>query len=151
MKKLFSILMLVALITTTANAQTPFVRSRTVSSLLTQNDTLISSSSGDTIYHVYQSVGAANVTIQLDVTKLSGTWAGKAYIYGSVKGINYILIDSSTVYAANGINPAANIYSKSWVYSPGQYNFYQVITYSSGTETLLPKVYGRFTPLYNKQ
>lgn len=152
MKKLLILLIVAAttLLYNTGLAQTPFARTRTATATAagTTVDTLTSSSSSDTIYHTLQIPGTNYLTIQLDVVKVSGTFASKAFIYGSTTGNNYVLIDSSAVYNANSLN--ANTYTKAWSYSPGLYLWYKVVTYSSGTETLLPKVTAVIKPYYQR-
>lgn len=80
---------------------------------------------------------AATVSVQLDVTQVSGTIAGKAYLQGSVNGVNYVTIDT-TAFAAGAV------YTKIWTYTSEPYVFYRVIGYSTGTVSANVAVYGAF-------
>ena len=145
MKKIIAILLLsitmIALTAVSANAQISFSRTSTSG---VAKDTL---TNADTITHSINASPFCNTAIQIDVKLSSGTFGGKAYLYGSVNNIGYILVDSSATYVANGLGSQ---YSKVWTITSAPYSFWKVVSYGSGTAKQLPKVYGSFTPLYNK-
>lgn len=145
MKKLFSILLLIATfaaITPDANSQV-FTRSRTIYSTLNV-DTLKSVAGADTIFHMGQLSGNANAMIQLDVKRNSGTIAGKAYLYVSAlqtppaytsAGLaGWTLQDSSAAYTLTGYQQlSTDTYTHKWEFKPIGALWYMVATYSSGT------------------
>jgi hypothetical protein len=70
-------------------------------------DTISTSSSRDTVTKVITATaGYSALGIQVVTTKVSGTVAGKAYLYGSLDGINYTLTDSSAAFADQTTNTA---------------------------------------------
>ena len=73
------------------------------------------------------------VSLQPIVTKSSGTMAGKSYLYSSVDGSNYVLIDSVT--NAN-VTTNTSIWNKT---SAARY--WQIITNGATTVTALVKAY----------
>lgn len=74
---------------------------------LVAGDTLAMSASSDTVSKVIRATaGYSALGIQVNVTKLSGTVAGKAYLFGSLDGTNYVLTDSSAAFADQTTNIA---------------------------------------------
>lgn len=58
----------------------------------------ITNTSSDTMAYVFSAAKLYSVVaIQPVVTKASGTMAGTAYLYGSIDGVNYVLLDSLTL------------------------------------------------------
>jgi hypothetical protein len=74
---------------------------------LVAGDTLTTSSSRDTVTKVITvTAGYSALGIQVVTTKVSGTVAGKAYLYSSLDGTNYTLTDSSAAFANQTTNTA---------------------------------------------
>lgn len=70
-----------------------------------------------------------SVSIQTNLTKLSGTAAGKVYLLGSLDGVNYVKDDSLTV---------ANVTTQSKIFTsnPSKYVFYRVSFVGTGTQSV---------------
>jgi hypothetical protein len=74
---------------------------------LVVGDSVITSSSRDTVTKIITATaGYSALGIEVVGTKLSGTISAKAYLYGSVSGINYELTDSSAAFANQTTNTA---------------------------------------------
>ena len=121
----------------TASAQQGYTRTRTA--FATTNPTADTLTNADTILHstIAPAGEIKQVTIQVDLYKVSGTIAGKAIVYGSVNGFLYTPVDSVTF-----VDGAT--FTKVFSYAAGVYWKYRVITYESGTGVCLPKVTGLF-------
>jgi hypothetical protein len=101
MKKFLVILSVVVGIASTAMAQ------RATLFPLVAGDTLTTSSSRDTVTKVITATaGYSALGIEVVTTKVSGTVAGKAYLYSSLDGTNYTLTDSSAAFANQTTNTA---------------------------------------------
>lgn len=101
MKKLLILLSVVVGIASTTMAQ------RATLAPLVAGDTISTSSSRDTVTKVITATaGYSALGIQVVTTKVSGTVAGKAYLYGSLDGTNYTLTDSSAAFADQTTNTA---------------------------------------------
>lgn len=85
---------------------------------LAAGDTLSMSASSDTVSKVIRATaGYSAIGIQVNMTKLSGTAAGKAYLYGSLDGTNYVISDSSAAFTNITTNVAQFSKSSSpWTY-----------------------------------
>jgi hypothetical protein len=87
-------------------ASTAFAQRATLFPLIA-GDTLTTSTSRDTVTKVITaSAGYSALGIQVVTTKVSGTVAGKAYLYSSLDGTNYTLTDSSSAFANQTTNTA---------------------------------------------
>jgi hypothetical protein len=74
---------------------------------LALGDSLSMSTSSDTVTKVIPVTGGyATFKIQVNVTKLSGTVIGKAYLYTSLDGVNYQITDSSGAFTDQTTNVA---------------------------------------------
>lgn len=84
-------------------------------------DTISTSTSRDTVAKVIQATAGYSVaSFEITGTKISGTVSLKAYLYGSLLGTNYNLIDSSAAFANQTTNSA-------WfIKTPPGYNYYKV-------------------------
>lgn len=96
-----------------------------------------------TNYLTKQINGAASVvTVQLVITKISGTAAGTAVLQGSINGTNYVTLHYATGGATTGSQndsfTLTNVttQSVSWVIAPSHYNYYRVSVTGSGTQLL---------------
>jgi hypothetical protein len=70
-------------------------------------DTIITTGSLDTVFKVIPATtGYSALGIQVVTTKISGTVAGKAYLYGSLDGVNYVISDSSAAFVDQTTNVA---------------------------------------------
>lgn len=98
------------------------------SSLSASKDTL---NNADTAYLTAPRLGAPYtvLSIQLNVTKISGTVAGTAVVQGSIDGINYTSISSDTLNLVNGNN------IKLWALGNAQYPYHRVAVITSGTQS----------------
>jgi hypothetical protein len=88
---------------------------------LVLGDTISTSTSRDTVTKIITSTAGYSVAnFEITATKISGTVSAKAYLYGSVLGVNYNLIDSSAAFANQTTNSA-------WfTKTPPVYNYYKV-------------------------
>lgn len=101
MKKIIAIMALVVGVLSTTMAQ------RATIFPLVAGDTLTTSSSRDTVTKIITATaGYSALGIQVVTTKVSGTIAGKAYLYSSLDGTNYTLTDSSAAFANQTTNTA---------------------------------------------
>jgi hypothetical protein len=74
---------------------------------LVAGDTVSTSSSRDTVTKIITATaGYSALGIQVNATKISGTVSAKAYLYGSLDGVNYNLTDSSSAFANQTTNIA---------------------------------------------
>lgn len=74
---------------------------------LVAGDSTSTSTSLDTVSKVIRvTAGYSAIGIQVVTTKISGTVAGKAYLYGSLDGTNYEILDSSAAFANQTTNSA---------------------------------------------
>lgn len=78
------------------------------------------------------------LSIQITATKVSGTIAGTAILYGSVDGTNYNAIGSDTLTLTN-----VTTNTKVWVLTNANYAYYKVTVTGSGTmaATIVGKLY----------
>lgn len=114
MKKLISLLLVIGI------AFTSLAQTATLLPLIA-GDTISTSSSRDTVAKVITATAGYSVaSFEIGGTKISGTVSLKAYLYGSVLGTNYNLIDSSAAFANQTTNAAWFIKT-----TPG-YNYYKV-------------------------
>jgi len=123
MKKFFySVLMIVSLLAfQTMNAQ----------SLLTASSA--TNTNAVTTTHTITLAGETNnfecLTFELTGTKVSGTPAGTAVLYGSVTGTNYEAIGADTLTIAN---QTTNYYV--WKLDKTRYKYYKVAVVTTGTQ-----------------
>jgi hypothetical protein len=100
MKKFLSVLLLVAGIALSSTAQ------RFQTFPLVAGDTLVMSTSADTVYKVITATaGYSAFAIKVKLTELSGTTACKAYLH-SGDGTDYTLTDSAAVFTDQVTNIA---------------------------------------------
>lgn len=107
---------------------------------LAAGDTLAQSASSDTVTKTIRvTAPAADMGIQVVMTKLSGTASGKAYLYGSLDGTNYVISDSSSAFTDVTTNVAQ--FSK----SPVPWTYYRVqvrpMGAATGTQSSIVRVY----------
>ncbi|MDP4264923.1 MAG: hypothetical protein Q8941_20510 [Bacteroidota bacterium] len=87
----------------------------------------------DTITHIVTATAGYNcVTLQATTTKVSGTVAGKAYVYYGLDGTNYNLVDSLTL-----ADVTTNF--KTFAYAPAEFVYYKIVYITSGTQKCKPK------------
>lgn len=112
---------------------------------LAAGDTLTTSSSKDTVSKVIRSTaGYQSFAIQTVATKLSGTVAGKVYLYGSLDGTNYVVTDSSAAFANQTTNTAVFIKE----YTP--YTYYRVEARTSDGANSTQSVIYRFYYVFRR-
>lgn len=107
---------------------------------LVANDTIIASGNADTVSKVINVTSGYGVMgVQVNATKISGTVALKAYIYGSMDGTNYVISDSSAAFADQASNVVQ--FSKT---TPA-YTYYKVMvrppTTAASTQSVIIRVY----------
>lgn len=134
MKKLIFILLAGLLAFAESNAQSASLLP------LTAGDTLAQSASSDTVTKTIRVTAPASALgIQVVMTKLSGTASGKAYLYGSQDGTNYVISDSSAAFTDQTTNVAQ--FSK----SPVPWTYYRVqvrpMGAATGTQSSIVRVY----------
>lgn len=92
----------------------------------------ITNAGADTLHYTLTK-SYSTVSIQPTVTKSSGTMAGKSYLYSSVDGLTYILVDSV-------INSDITTNSSIWTKTSAA-RYWQIITNGATTVTALVKAY----------
>lgn len=107
---------------------------------LAAGDTLSMSSSRDTVSKVIRATaGYSAIGIQVNMTKLSGTATGKAYLYGSLDGTNYVISDSSAAFTDITTNVAQ------FTKSSSPFTHYKVevrpMGAATGTQSAIVRVY----------
>lgn len=107
---------------------------------LAAGDTLAQSASSDTVTKVIRATaGYSAIGIQVNMTKLSGTGSGKAYLEGSLDGTNYVLTDSSSAFTDITTNVAQ--FSK----TSAPWTYYRVrvrpMGAATGTQSSIVRVY----------
>lgn len=135
MKKLVFLLALFAsfAFVNTANAQ--YVTARVFS--LQAGDTL---NNTDSVVRFFQNtVGIASMGIQVNLNKISGTVAGKVYLYASNDNRNYTVVDSASY---NAIPPSGTIFTGTATgythvaainRSTSPFQYYAILAVSTGT------------------
>jgi len=138
MKKIISML-LMSMILFSANAQ---VSGRPTQMPLVYGDTVITTATLDTVYKTIPvTAGYSALGIQVNAVKVSGTITAKAYLYGSLDGVTYVVTDSSTAFA----NVAGS--QSAWFTKTAglPYGYYQVqvrnIGQTGSTESLAIRVW----------
>lgn len=112
------------LITTSASAQ------RATLFPLLAGDSISTSAALDTVAKTFTvTAGYSAIGVQVVTTKISGTVSGKAYLYASMDGTNYVLTDSSAAFADQTTNTA--IFSK----ATAPFTYYQVQVRQMGGST----------------
>lgn len=145
MKKLFSLLLIGALFAIAlpkVQAQVSNgVYLKSVSSRSFVNDTITNA----TVKTQYASItGFQNiVTIQTELTKISGTTAGAVYLYGSLDNVTYVRLVPDSLLLSN----VSTVQSKIWLVQPSSVQYYQVRVVPSGTQSTNIKTYA----IYRKQ
>ncbi len=67
---------------------------------LAVGDTIVTSSSADTVTKIITATaGYSALGIQVNGVKISGTITVKAYLYGSLDGVTYVVTDSTAAFA----------------------------------------------------
>lgn len=82
------------------------------------------------------------VSIQTTLTKLSGTTAGVAYLYGSLDNITYVRLVPDSLILGN-----VTTQSKLWLIQPSSVQYYQVRVVPTGTQSTKIATYG----IYRRQ
>lgn len=145
MKKLFTLITIgIALAITIPKAHAQVsngVYLKSVASRSFVNDTV----SNATVKTQYASItGFQNiVTIQTELTKISGTTAGAVYLYGSLDNVTYVRLVTDSLLLSN----VSTVQSKIWLVQPSSVQYYQVRVVPSGTQSTNIKTYA----IYRKQ
>lgn len=108
---------------------------------LAAGDSISTAASKDTVYKVISVTGGYTALgVQVVATKVSGTVVGKAYLYGSLDGTNYVITDSSSAFANQTTNVAS--FSKTgglpWVYYKVEL---RVSDGANSTQVYIPRIY----------
>lgn len=99
MKKLLFLFAVVMCFTSAVKAQTASLMPLAV------GDTINTTSGTDTVFkYLPVTAGYSVMGIQVNGTKLSGTAVGKAYLYGTLDGVNYNLTDSTAAFTDQTTN-----------------------------------------------
>lgn len=133
-KVMFLMVMMATMLSFTSKAQNATLMP------LVANDTIIASGNADTVSKVINVTSGYGVMgVQVNATKISGTVALKAYIYGSMDGTNYVISDSSAAFADQASNVVQ--FSKT---TPA-YTYYKVMvrppTTAASTQSVIIRVY----------
>lgn len=125
MKNLLLLITLAFMVVATGYSQTS---QTSAASVMTVTSATYSGTRADTA--TYKATGSYNnVTIQAVITKVSGTVAGTAVLYGSLDGINYQYIPTSDTLTLS--NQTTNHII--WPLGQGKYLYYRVKVDGSGT------------------
>lgn len=82
------------------------------------------------------------VSVQILITKRSGTTTGKAQLVGSIDGTNYFVIASDTMAIAN----QTGVQTYGWTVSPSKWKYYGVKV--TGSNTLTMSIDGKLEYIY---
>lgn len=127
MKKLFLLSTFMMLFASCVLANTTITMTGT-------GDTLVNATSDSVLYQVKGTY--ANVSVQAVFTKVSGTVAGRALLYASIDGINYVQVNTDTLAFTNIANN-----TKVWVLNQSNYMYYKVKFTGVGTMSGIVKGY----------
>lgn len=98
--------------------------------------------SGDTItnteteYIYYKAATNYVVSVQVQVTKLSGTVAGTVILEGSIDGTNYTTIREADTLTMTNTTSQGYL----WTFSPSPYVYYRIK--GTGSGTMAARIYG---------
>ena len=82
-----------------------------------------------TAYLSLKLTGYYTVSIQVNVTKISGTLGGTIVLQGSLDGTNYVTIPSSSSLTVTNVASQGYL----WTYSNSPYLYYRVLATGTGT------------------
>lgn len=119
MKKLFAFFLLSALFAVSFS----FAQ---VKPMIHNGDTVVNT--GSKLLDLTLGGSFTNVAVQLVATKISGTVAGTAKLYGSLNGTDYVVISTDTLALAN---QTKNTFI--WNVAPSKYQYYRISTVGVGT------------------
>jgi hypothetical protein len=92
---------LVALLSIAANAQiAPFYNALSTGGVFPQSDTVTNTGTGTVQCRVLKDVPTVNTTIQVNVTKISGTVGGTISLQGSLDGTNWKALNTAETQTA---------------------------------------------------
>jgi hypothetical protein len=139
MKKIIALMSFALVLSVAASSQaTTYTTSATghdfAGAMATTLDTL---TNADTAYYDVTITGAKHtVGFQVNVTKLTGTLAGKIDIFGSIDGTNYI---PTAIASQISLTDASNVYAFSL--TGNHYKKYRLRVMTSGTNTSSHRAY----------
>lgn len=86
--------------------------------------------------------GSNNVlTFQLNMTNISGTTAGTAFVQGSLDGVRF-----TTLKGTDTVTLSNSVLVKTWEVARSNYSFYQIHVIGTGTQSTQLKGYALFRP-----
>jgi hypothetical protein len=129
MKKIISILFLVAFVASVTNAQ----YGQAVQLKVIAGDTITNTGTANKI--ITCTAGYRDIAIQPVVTKTSGTVAGNTILYGSLDGTNYISLGDTLKSTDQTTN------TKIFTHTGTPYVYYKVVITGSGTMVARWKVW----------
>jgi hypothetical protein len=135
MKNLF-IGILVALVSISfANAQlAPFFNALSTGGVFPQSDTVTNTATGTVQCRLLRDVAVTNTTVQVNVTKISGTVGGTISLQGSLDGTNWRALNTvDTQTALATVTAADATASYHWRLSGSPFLFYRVSWTGTGT------------------
>lgn len=107
MKKILILVSLFVGLVITASAQRGTLLPLVGSATANVGDTISTSAGLDTVQKIITlTAGYSALGIQVNTTKVSGTVVGKAYLYSSIDGVNYVVTDSSAAFVNQTTNVA---------------------------------------------
>jgi hypothetical protein len=129
------IVSLVALLSIAANAQiAPFYNALSTGGVFPQSDTVSNTGTGTVQCRVLRDVPTVNTTIQVNVTKISGTVGGTISLQGSLDGTNWKALNTAetqTALATVTATDATNVYH--WRLNGSPFLYYRVSWTGTGT------------------
>ena|SRR3982751_2341570 len=128
MKKLFTLFAALALMVTMATAQTTGIVVLKSSASHVPTDTAVNAVTKTQTGQL--SIGYKLVSVQTDLTVISGTPSGIARLYGSTNGTKFVRI------AVDSLKSDVNTLSKIWVVNPGAYTHYRVIYTGAASQSI---------------
>jgi len=121
MKKILSLLLVIGFAITSATAQ----RASTIP--VAAGDTTVNTDTASKVLSI--TAGYSGVIIQPIVSKVSGTVAGKVYLYQSLDGVNYTAATDSITLSNQATNTGL------WIKSAPNPVYYKISAITSGTQS----------------
>lgn len=131
-------IVLIALVAFAFSPSESQAQARLQTQLMTGSTDTVTDTEVDSLTYTVLTNNLSKVGVQYTATKISGTVAGTAILYGSLDGINFNVLELDTFTNAN-VTTNTHI----WVVTNPIYKRYKVVVTGSGT--MAARIYGYLT------